>query len=313
MEGSVSIFSGRATKYLADKIAEAYGEPLGESAIALFADGEFQPSYLHSIRGNTVFIVQSTFAPSDNLFEMLLMIDAAKRASAKKVVAVIPYFGFARQDRKDRPRVSIGAKLTTNLLVASGVDRIVTMDLHSDQIQGFVDIPVDHLYASSIFVPYLQSLNLGDITMASPDTGGAKRAAAYAKFLNTDLVICFKQRKKAGEIEKMQIIGDVKDKDIVLVDDIIDTGGTITTAADLMMEQGARSVRVVCTHAVFSGNAIERLENSAIKEVIIADTFPRESQGKITVLSTAKLFADVIDRIHNFESISEHFKFTTIL
>jgi ribose-phosphate pyrophosphokinase len=313
MDGNVSIFSGRATLYLAEKIAAAYGKPLGESSISLFADGEFQPSFDHSIRGNTVFIIQSTFAPSDNLFEMLLMIDAAKRASAKKVVAVIPYFGFARQDRKDRPRVSIGAKLTTNLLVAAGVDRIVTMDLHSDQIQGFVDIPVDHLYASTIFVPYLQSLNLGEITMASPDTGGAKRAAAYAKFLNTDLVICFKQRKKAGVIGSMQVIGDVVGKDIVLVDDIIDTAGTITMAAGLMMEQGARSVRVVCTHAVFSGKAFERLENSSIAEVIIADTLPRESKGKITVLSTAELFADVIDRIHNFESISEHFKFTTIL
>lgn len=313
MEGQVSIFSGRATRYLAEKIAKAYGQELGESSLSLFADGEFQPSYQHSIRGNTVFIIQSTFAPADNLFEMLLMIDAAKRASAKKVVAVIPYFGFARQDRKDRPRVSIGAKLTTNLLVAAGVDRIVTMDLHSDQIQGFVDLPVDHLYASSIFVPYLKSLDLGEITMASPDTGGAKRAAAYAKFLNTDLVICFKQREKAGAIEKMQIIGDVKGKDIVLVDDIIDTGGTITKAAELMMEQGASSVRAMCTHAVFSGNALKRLEDSAIKEVIIADTLPRKSEGKITVLSTAGLFADVIDRIHNFESISEHFKFTTIL
>lgn len=313
MNENVSIFSGRASKYLAEKIAEAYGQKLGETSISLFADGEFQPSYDHSIRGNDVFIVQSTFSPTDNLFELLLMIDAAKRASAKKVVAVIPYFGFARQDRKDRPRVSIGAKLITNLLVAAGVDRIVTMDLHSDQIQGFVDLPVDHLYASSIFVPYLQSLNLQNITMASPDTGGAKRAAAYAKFLNTDLVICFKQRKKAGVIERMQVIGDVEGRDIILVDDIIDTAGTITKAADLMMEQGATSVRVVCTHAVFSGEAMERLENSAITEVIIADTLPREPKGKITVLSTAELFADVIERVHNFESISEHFKFTTIL
>ena len=313
MEGNVSIFSGRATKYLAEDIAKAYGQPLGESSISLFSDGEFQPSYHHSIRGNTVFIIQSTFSPTDNLFELLLMIDAAKRASAKKVVAVIPYFGFARQDRKDKPRVSIGAKLTTNLLVAAGVDRLVTMDLHSDQIQGFVDLPVDHLYASSIFVPYLQSLNLGEITMASPDTGGAKRAAAYAKFLNTDLVICFKQREKDGKIQKMQVIGDVIGKDIVLVDDIIDTAGTITMAADLMMEQGAKSVRAVCTHAVFSGKALERLENSSITEVIIADTLPRKSEGKITALSTATLFADVIGRIHNFESISDHFKFTTIL
>ncbi len=313
MSEEVSIFAGRASRALGEKIAKQYGKPLGKVTTSVFNDGEFQPSFDETMRGNSVFIVQSTFAPSENMMELLLMIDAAKRASAKKVVAIIPYFGFARQDRKDKPRVSIGAKLMTNLLVAAGVDRIVTMDLHSDQIQGFVDLPVDHMYASSIFVPYLQNLHLPNLVMASPDTGGAKRAAAYAKFLNTDLVICFKQRKKAGVIESMQVIGDVVGKDVVLVDDIIDTGGTICKAADLMMEQGASSVRVLCTHGVFSKNAIERLENSALTEVIISDTLPREAKGKITVLSTADIFATVIDRIQNCESISDHFQFTTIL
>jgi len=313
MAEKVNIFTGRATKYLAKEIAAKYGQDLGRVSTAVFNDGEFQPSFGETIRGNTVFLVQSTFAPSDNLLELLLLIDAAKRASAKKVVAVIPYFGFARQDRKDKPRVSIGAKLMTNLLVAAGVDRIVTMDLHSDQIQGFVDLPLDHLYASSIFIPYLNDLKLPNLVIGSPDTGGAKRAAAYAKFLNTDLVICFKQRKKAGVIESMQVIGDVEGKDVVLVDDIIDSGGTITKASDMMMEQGATSVRAVCTHAVFSGDAREKLENSSLKEIIISDTLPRDASGKVTVLSTAGIFADVIDKIHNFESISEHFKFTTIL
>ncbi len=313
MSEKVNIFSGRASAYLAEKIANEYGQKLGKVTTAVFNDGEFQPSYDETIRGNTVFIVQSTFAPSENLMELLLLIDAAKRASAKKVVAVIPYFGFARQDRKDKPRVSIGAKLMTNLLVAAGVDRIVTMDLHSDQIQGFVDLPLDHLYASSIFIPYLNNLKLSNLVMASPDTGGAKRAAAYAKFLNTDLVICFKQRKQAGIVDSMQVIGDVKGKDVVLVDDIIDSGGTITKAADLMIEQGATSVRAVCTHAVFSGSAVEKLTKSGLTEVIISDTIPREAKGKLTVLSTAGIFADVIDRIHNFESISDHFQFTTIL
>lgn len=313
MAENVNIFTGRATEYLAQKIAAKYGKKLGSVTTAVFNDGEFQPSFDETIRGSTVFLVQSTFAPSDNLLELLLLIDAAKRASAKKVVAVIPYFGFARQDRKDKPRVSIGAKLMTNLLVAAGVDRIVTMDLHADQIQGFVDIPMDHLYGSSIFIPYLNDLKLPNLVIGSPDTGGAKRAAAYAKFLNTDLVICFKQRKKAGVIESMQVIGDVKGKDVVLIDDIIDSGGTITKASDMMMEQGATSVRAVCTHAVFSGNAREKLENSSLKEIIISDTLPRKAGGKVTVLSTAGIFADVIDKIHNFESISEHFQFTTIL
>lgn len=313
MSAVVNIFSGRASRYLAEKIALAYGKPLGRAIVQTFADGEFQPSFEETVRGNELFIVQSTFSPADNMLELLLLIDAAKRASAKSVVAVIPYFGFARQDRKDKPRVSIGAKLMTNLLKAAGVDRIITMDLHSDQIQGFVDIPVDHLYASTIFIPYLQNLNLNELAMASPDTGGTKRAATYAKFLNSDLVICFKQREKANVVEKMTIIGEVKGKNVVLVDDIIDTAGTITKAADMMMEAGAQSVRAVCTHALFSGNAIERIEKSALCQVIVTDTIPLKKESeKITVLTTANLFADVIARVHNFESISDHFKFSTI-
>ncbi|HCT84510.1 MAG: ribose-phosphate pyrophosphokinase [Bacteroidetes bacterium GWE2_42_24] len=309
----VNIFAGRATRYLAEKIAEAYGQELGKVTITSFSDGEFQPSFEETVRGNDLFLIQSTFAPVDNLFELLLMIDAAKRASAKRIVAVIPYFGFARQDRKDKPRVSIGAKLVTDLLTSAGVQRIVTMDLHSDQIQGFFNLPVDHLYASSIFIPHLKKLNLPNLTMASPDTGGTKRAAAYAKFLNTELVICFKQRSKANQVDKMTVIGDVEGKDIVLVDDIIDTGGTICKAADLMMDQGANSVRALCTHPVFSGNAFERIHNSKITELLVTDTIPRQETEKIKVLSTASIFADVIGRIHKYKSISSHFEFTTQL
>lgn len=313
MSSYVNIFSGRASKYLAEKIAAIYGQKLGNVIVSSFSDGEFQPSFEETIRGNEVFIIQSTFAPADNLFELLLLIDAAKRASAKNIVAIIPYFGFARQDRKDKPRVSIAAKLVCNLLNAAGVDRIITMDLHSDQIQGFVDIPLDHLYASSIFVPYLQSLNLPNLTMASPDTGGTKRAATYAKYLNSDLVICFKQRAKANIVEKMTIIGDVEGKDVVLVDDIIDTGGTITLAADMMIQRGANSVRAVCTHPILSGNAYEIIEKSKLSQLIVTDTTPCQATDKITVLSSASLFADVIRRVHSHESISGHFKFTTIL
>ncbi|MFP4470051.1 MAG: ribose-phosphate pyrophosphokinase [Bacteroidales bacterium] len=313
MASSVNVFSGESSQYLAEKIAASYGKELGKVTVSHFMDGEYQPSFEQTIRGNDVFLVQSTNPPADNLFELLLLIDAAKRASAKKVVALIPYFGFARQDRKDKPRVSIGAKLIANLLVAAGVDRIITMDLHSDQIQGFVDIPVDHMYASSIFVPYLKDMNLPNLTMASPDTGGTKRAAAYAKFLDTDLVICFKQRKKANEVGSLRIIGDVKGKDIILVDDIIDTAGTITTAADMMMEQGATSVRAVCTHPVFSGEAVERIEKSSLTEVLVTDTIKRDGGGKITILSTADIFADVIRRVHKNKSISTHFDFLTML
>lgn len=311
----VKIFSGNANQPLAKAIANAYGQELGKVTFSHFSDGEFQPSFDETVRGDDVFIIQSTIPPTENLFELLMMVDAARRASARKIIAVIPYFGFARQDRKDKPRVPIGAKLVANLLTAAGANRIVSMDMHADQIQGFFDLPFDHMYASSIFVPYLKELNLPNLVMASPDTGGAKRAAAYAKFLNTDLVICFKQRKKANEVGSMQIIGDVKGKDVVLVDDIIDTGGTLKKASDLMMEQGANSVRAMCTHGVLSGNAYKNLKESSLKEVILTDTIPLRNTtcNKIKVLSTAELFADVINRIARNESISEHFEFTTIL
>lgn len=313
MSCTVNIFSGSASRYLAQEIANEYGKSLGNEIVAKFSDGEFQPSFEETIRGSDVFIIQSTFAPSDNLMELLLMIDAAKRASSKQVVAVIPYFGFARQDRKDKPRVPIGAKLIANLLTAAGVDRVITMDLHADQIQGFFDVPVDHMYASSVFVPYVKSLNLPNLVMASPDTGGTRRAAAYAKFLNCEMVICYKQRIKANEVERMVLIGDVKGKDVVLVDDIIDTAGTITKAAKMMMDHGATSVRAMCTHPILSGKAYERIEKSCFDELIVTDTIPlRKESTKIKVLSTAKLFADVIKRVNNHESISSHFQFTTI-
>ena len=315
MNAKVKIFSGNANHKLAEAISNKYGQELGKVTFSKFSDGEFQPSFEQTVRGDDVFIVQSTNPPTENLMELLMMIDAARRASARKIIAVLPYFGFARQDRKDKPRVPIGAKLVANLLTAAGADRIVSMDMHADQIQGFFDLPFDHMYASSIFVPYLQSLNLPNLVMASPDTGGAKRAAAYAKFLNTDLVICFKQRKKANVISSMQVIGDVEGKDVVLVDDIIDTGGTLKKASDMMMEQGATSVRAMCTHGVLSGNAYKNLRESSLKEIILTDTIPlhNTSCDKINILSTADLFADVISRIANNESISEHFEFTTIL
>ncbi|MBX7094581.1 MAG: ribose-phosphate pyrophosphokinase [Flavobacteriales bacterium] len=308
MSTGIKFFAGRATQDLGKKIAESYGANLGQVAVSTFSDGEFQPSFEETVRGKDVFIVQSTIPPSDNLFELLLLIDAAKRASAKRVVAVIPYFGFARQDRKDKPRVSIGAKLVANLLTAAGVDRIVTMDLHADQIQGFFEVPVDHLFASTVFIPYVQSLNLPNLTMAAPDTGGTKRANAYAKYLNCELAICYKQRKKANEIESMTVIGDVAGRDIVLVDDIIDTAGTLTKAADMMLERGASSVRAICTHAVLSGSAYDRIEKSGISELIVTDTIPlRQQSSKIRVLTVANLFSDVISRVQNFESISSHF------
>ena len=314
MAAVVKIFSGSATRYLANQIADYYGKPLGKELVARFADGEFQPSYEETLRGNDVFIIQSTFSPTDNIMELLLMIDAARRASANQVIAVIPYFGYARQDRKDKPRVSIGAKLMANLLMSAGVNRVITMDLHADQIQGFFDVPVDHLYASAIFVPYVKKLNLPNLVMASPDTGGTRRAGAYAKFLNSELVICYKQRIKANEVERMTLIGDVKGKDVVLVDDIIDTAGSITKAAEMVMEKGANSVRAVCTHPVFSGKAYQRIEKSVFEEVIVSDTLPlRKPCPKVTVLTSAKLFADVIQRVHTHESISSHFEFSTIL
>ena len=305
MAEKVSIFSGRATKYLAENIAKHYGQELGKVTVTVYEDGEYQPSFEENIRGSEVFIVQSTFAPSENLFELLLLIDAAKRASAKSIIAVIPYFGFARQDRKDKPRVSIAAKLVANLLTAAGVQRIITIDLHADQIQGFFDVPVDHLYASSIFIPYIKSLNLPNLTMASPDTGGTRRAAAYASRLETDFVICYKQRSKPNEISKMALIGDVKGRDIIIVDDIIDTGGTICRASKLMIENGASSVRGLCTHGVLSANAYDNINKSKFTEFVISDTIPlKKASSKIKVVSTAELFADVITRVTKNQSIS---------
>ncbi len=308
MDHNIKIFSGTATKYLAEKIAASFGTTLGKSSVLYFSDGEFQPSFDETVRGNYVFIVQSTFMPTENLMELLLMVDAAKRASAYKVIAVMPYFGFARQDRKDKPRVSIGAKMVANLLSAAGVDRVITMDLHADQIQGFFDVPVDHLYASTIFLPYIKNLELENLVIASPDTGGSKRANAYAKYLNTELVISHKFRKKANQIEKMKIIGDVKDKNVILLDDMIDTAGTITKAADIIMEEGARSVRALATHAVLSGPAFDRINNSALTELITTDTIPASQESeKIKVLSVADLFANVIRNVYSYRSISSNF------
>jgi ribose-phosphate pyrophosphokinase len=308
MGSEVKLFAGTSSHYLAEKIALAYGKPLGKMTMSRFSDGEFQPSFEETVRGGDVFIIQSTFAPSDNLFELLLLIDAASRASANEIVAVIPYFGFARQDRKDKPRVSIGAKLVANLLSSAGVTRIITMDLHADQIQGFFDVPVDHLFASSIFIPYIRNLNLPNLTMAAPDMGGSKRANAYAKHLNSDIVICYKQRKMANVIQSMTLIGEVEGKDVVLVDDIVDTAGTLARAAELMMDRGAASVRAFCTHAILSGNAYQIIEKSKLTELIVTDTIPlRAKSDKIKVISVAELFADVLSKVHNYESISSHF------
>lgn len=314
MDAKIHIFSGSASRYLAKQISEEFGKPIGKEVMCKFCDGEFQPSFEETIRGSHVYLIQSTFAPSDNLMELLLMIDAARRASAKQVVAVIPYYGFARQDRKDKPRVPIGAKLIANLLTAAGVNRVITMDLHADQIQGFFDVPVDHMYASSIFVPYVKSLNLENLVIASPDTGGTRRASAYARFLNSEMVICYKQRVRPNEIDQMVLIGDVKNKDVILVDDIIDTGTTITKAAEMIMRNGAKSVRAMCTHPILSANAYDRIEKSVFEEVVVTDTIPlKRESSKIKVLSTAKLFADVIRRVDSHKSISSHFEFTTIL
>ncbi|RYM35883.1 ribose-phosphate pyrophosphokinase [Brumimicrobium glaciale] len=309
MSKEVKIFAGRATQKLGEEIAKEYGIPLGEVTVAEFSDGEFQPSFEETVRGKDVFIIQSTTPPSDNLMELLLMVDAAKRASARKIIAVIPYFGLARQDRKDKPRVAIGAKLVANMLMAAGVDRLMTMDLHADQIQGFFEVPVDHLYASTVFFPEIQEMSKsGNVVMAAPDVGGAKRANSYAKKLNLGLSICHKQRAKANVISEMTVIGDVEGKDVVLVDDMIDTAGTLTRAADLLMERGAKSVRAFCTHAVLSGPAYDRIEASKITELIVTDTIPLKRQSdKIRVVSVAALFGDIIQKMVHNESISKHF------
>ncbi len=305
---SPKVFACSQTKYLAESIAKSFGTELGKAKLTHFSDGEFQPLYEETIRGRRIFIIGSTFPSSDNLMEMLLMIDAAKRASARHITAVIPYFGWARQDRKDQPRVAIGAKLVANLLESAGATRIMTMDLHADQIQGFFEKPVDHLYASTIFMPYIESLNLGNLAIASPDMGGSKRAYAYSKHLGSDVVICYKQRKKANEIAVMELIGDVEGKNVILVDDMIDTGGTLTKAADIMMERGAKSVRAICTHPLLSGEAYERIEKSKLTELIVSDTIPLKKQiSKIKVVSCADLFADVMKKVHTNSSISEQF------
>jgi len=307
-EPEAKIFSSSQSTYLAEKIAAAYNTTLGKVTFSTYSDGEFQPSFEESIRGLRVFLVCSTFPTSDNLMELLLMIDAAKRASARHITAVIPYFGWARQDRKDKPRVPIGAKLVAKLLESAGATRIMTMDLHADQIQGFFEKPVDHLFASTIFVPYIKSLNLDNLAIASPDMGGSKRAYAYSKFLGSDVVICYKQRKEANKIETMELIGDVTGRNIILVDDMIDTGGTLAKAADLMMEKGALSVRAICTHPILSGGAYEKIEQSQLKELIVTDSIPlKKETSKIKVVSCADLFAEVMHMVQNNNSISGKF------
>src|SRR5699024_9769853 len=300
----VKIFSCTQSKDLAEKIAKSYGLELGNVIISRYSDGEFQPSFEESIRGARVFIIGSTFASSDNLLEMLLMLDAAKRASALHINAVIPYFGWARQDRKDKPRVPIAAKLMAKMLETAGATRIITMDLHADQIQGLFEISVDHLYASTIFLPYLKELNLPELTIASPDMGGSKRAYAYSKALNTDMVICYKQRDKPNAIANMEVIREVKDSNMIIVDDMIDTAGTLTKSADMNMKKRAKSVRDICTHAVLSGNAFERLEKSKLQVHIVTDSIPLQKKSdKIRVATCADLFGDVMKRVHEHESI----------
>jgi ribose-phosphate pyrophosphokinase len=302
------IFACSQSEELARKIATNFGVDLGNVITSTYSDGEFQPSYEESIRGTRIFIIGSTHPGPRNLMEMLLMIDAAKRASARHITAVLPYFGWARQDRKDKPRVPIAAKLVAKMLEAAGATRIITMDLHADQIQGFFEKPVDHLFASTIFLPYLQSLALDNLTIASPDMGGSKRAYAYSKALGSDVVICYKQRAKANVISHMELIGDVTGKNVVLVDDMVDTAGTLAKAADLMMERGALSVRAICTHPILSGKAYERIENSKLEELIVTDSIPLSQESpKIRVLSCADLFAHVMKKVHHNESISSQF------
>jgi ribose-phosphate pyrophosphokinase len=308
MESNAKIFSGTGSQYLAEKIAKKFGEPLGKVNIQRFSDGEIGVEFQESIRGRFVFLVQSTFSPIDNMMELLLMIDAAKRASAYKVIAVVPYYGYARQDRKDRPRVAIGSKLMANMLVAAGADRVVTMDLHAPQIQGYFDIPVDHLDSSAIFIPYIESLNLKNLTFAAPDVGSANRIREIASFFECDMVICDKHRKRANEIASMVVIGDVTDRDIVLIDDICDTGGTLTKSAALMKEKGARSVRALCTHPVLSGNAYENIDNSVLEELVVCDTIPlKQKSSKIKVLSVDELFAVALRNAYENKSINSLF------
>ena len=311
-EHKIKLFTCRASKDFALKVAKELKLELGDSDVLTFSDGEFQPCYNESVRGATVFIVQSTFPPTDNLLELLMMIDAAKRASAHRVIAVMPYFGWARQDRKDKPRVSIGARLVANMLHAAGCDRVMTCDLHADQIQGFFDVPVDHIYASAVFLPYLQNLNIENLAIAAPDMGGAKRANAYARFLQCPVIICHKSREKANVVGSITAIGEVEGKNVVIVDDMIDTAGTLAKAANVLKEMGALSVRACATHAVFSGPAYDRIAESALEEVIVSDTIPlsndpAKDKSKITVLTMTKMFADIINKVYNYEEISSSF------
>ena len=305
------LFSGQNSRYLAEKIAKSYGKELGSVTINRFKDGEFAVSFDETVRGCDVFLIQSTFAPQDNLMELLMMVDAAKRASAHYITAVIPYFGMARQDRKDKPRVAIGARLVADLLSAAGVYRVMTMDLHAAQIQGFFNVPVDHLYASKIFIPYIQSLNLDKLTLCAPDMGAASRVRSYLKKLDADMVVCDKVRKEANKVESITLIGDVKDRDVVIIDDIIDTAGTICKVADAIMERGARSVRACCTHPVLSGEAYSNINNSSLVEVVVADTLPLregEDHSKIRVISVADLFAKAIRSVNEHQSINNLFE-----
>lgn len=306
----MKLFSCRASHHLASKIAEELGIELGKSSVTEFSDGEFQPAFDESVRGDMVFIVQSTNPPVENLFELLLMIDAAKRASAYKVIAVIPYFGFARQDRKDRPRVSIGSKLAADLLSTAGVDRVITMDLHADQIQGFFNVPVDHLFGSAIFAPYIQNLNLENLAVSAPDMGGSKRANAYSRHLQSEMVLCYKLRKKPNAVEEMSIIGDVEGRNVVIIDDMVDTAGTLVLAAQKIMEKGAKSIRAFATHPILSGNAIQRIEESPVTELVVTDSVPFvNTSSKIKVLSIAQIFAKTIQAVNLNQSISSSFVF----
>jgi ribose-phosphate pyrophosphokinase len=306
----MKIFSCRASRHLAQRIADELGIELGKSSVTEFSDGEFQPCFNESVRGDMVFIIQSTNPPADNLFELLLMIDAAKRASAYKVIAVIPYYGFARQDRKDRPRVAIGAKLSSDLLGTAGVDRIITMDLHADQIQGFFNVPVDHLYGSAIFAPYIEKLKLANLTVSAPDMGGSKRANAYSRHLQSEMVLCYKLRKKPNVIEEMSVLGDVEDRNVVIIDDMVDTAGTLVLAAQKMHEKGARSIRAFATHPILSGNAVQRIEDSPITELVVTDSVPFVIKSdKIKVLSIAEIFATTIQAVNLNQSISTNFVF----
>jgi ribose-phosphate pyrophosphokinase len=306
----LKIFSCRSSRLLAEKITNSLGVELGKSSVTCFSDGEFQPCFDESVRGDMVFIIQSTNPPAENMLELLLMIDAAKRASAYKVIAVIPYYGFARQDRKDRPRVSIGSKLSADLLSTAGVDRVITMDLHADQIQGFFNVPVDHLFGSAIFAPYIENLNLRNLTVSAPDMGGSKRANAYSRYLQSEMVLCYKLRKKPNVVEEMSIIGDVEGKNVVIIDDMVDTASTLVLAANMMKDCGAESIRAFATHPILSGNAVERINDSALEELVVSDSVPfTNNSKKIKVLSIAEIFARTIQAVNTNQSISTNFVF----